>query len=123
MLREIPNVRQEGGAGRRRWFESDGLDLVVWQDAAGALTGFQICYDLGHGEHALTWRTDGSFVHDAVDEGDDSPFKNKTPILVSDGAVPWAELTKRFEACSGSLEPALREFIHERMVAKRQGGR
>ena len=56
MLHEIKNVRQEAGGGRRRWFESEGMDVVVWMDGDGAIIGFQLCYDFGQGERALTWR-------------------------------------------------------------------
>ena len=119
VLKEIPNVKQEPGAGRRRWFESDGLDLVVWLDAAGTLTGFQLCYDLGRGERALTWRPGTGFAHHEVDEGDKNPLKNETPILLPVGAVPWAGLTKLFESRSASLEPALRERVQSRLAAQK----
>ena len=116
MLNEIKNVRQERGPGRRRWFEADGLELVVWLDAQEAVTGFQLCYDFGRGEHALTWRATGGFVHHAVDTGDTNPLKNETPVLVRDGVVPWAEVRRRFGAHSPGLEPALRQFIHEKLA-------
>src|SRR5512141_3472550 len=106
MFTEIRNVRQEGGtAGPRRWFESDGLDLVVWQDETGGLAGFQLCYDWGKGEHALTWRPGLGFAHNGVDGGDASPLKNLTPVLTTDGAVPWSEIAARFAERSASLEP------------------
>ncbi|MEY2878560.1 MAG: hypothetical protein RLZZ15_940 [Verrucomicrobiota bacterium] len=71
MLVEFRNVKQESGPGSRRWFESDGFELVVWHDAAGAVSGFQICYDFGTGEHALTWRSGQGFEHAEVDSGDE----------------------------------------------------
>ena len=120
MLREFVHVKQECRAGRRRWFESDGLDLVVWHDAADRMEGFQICYDFGRGEHALTWRPDSGFAHSAVDTGDDFQGGAKlTPILVPDGAVPWAELAARFAERSDTLEPPLRELVTARLAAKR----
>jgi hypothetical protein len=119
MFTEIRNVRQErGSAGRRRWFESDGLELVVWQDATGGLAGFQLCYDWGKGEHALTWRPGAGFAHNGVDEGDASPLKNLTPVLTPDGVVPWAEVAARFAERSASLEPGLRQLISARLAAK-----
>lgn len=111
MLREIRNVKQERGAGRRRWFESDGLDLIVWLNRSGGRTGFQVCYDFGKGEHALTWRPVGGFVHHRVDAGDTSPLKNESPILVHAGAVPWVKLRKIFGERSETLEPELREWV------------
>jgi hypothetical protein len=117
VFREIKNVKQEAGPGRRRWFESEHLDLVVWLDPAERVSGFQLCYDLGHGEHALTWHDGQGFAHSAIDTGSDSPFKNCSPILVADGAVPWGEVLHRFTDRSGSLEPSLREFVRERLVS------
>ena len=119
MFNEIKNVRQEPGAGKRRWFESDGLDLVIWQDETGKLSGFQICYDLGRGEHALTWRPGGGFAHSAVDSGDHTPFKNETPILTADGAVPWAEVMKRFDERSAGLDEALRQQVGAALTARK----
>jgi len=119
VLKEIRNVRQEAGAGRRRWFESDGFELVVWQDATGACEGFQICYDLGRGERALTWRPGAGFAHNAVDGGDASPLSNLTPILVAVGEVPWGEIEKRFGECAAGLEAGLREMVGARLAARK----
>ena len=87
-------------AGRRRGFESDGLDLdlIVWYDVAGAVTGFQLCYDFGKGEHALTWREGAGFSYSIIDSGDYSPFKNRAPVLEEiQGEPPWADLCRIFD--------------------------
>jgi hypothetical protein len=70
MLIEISNVSQPAGEPRRRWFVSDDLDLVVWCDESGRPSGFQLCYDKGLSERALTWQPDRGFTHTAVDDGD-----------------------------------------------------
>jgi hypothetical protein len=112
VLREIKEPRQERGAGRRRWFESEGLDLVVWLDARDAVTGFQLCYDFGRGEHALTWRPAQGFAHAIVDQGDDwQGGAKKSPVLVPNGAVPWAKLAELFCERSSTLEPPLRHLV------------
>lgn len=118
MLHEIKNVRQENGAGRRRWFESDGLELVVWLDGTEAVIGFQLCYDLGESEHALTWRAKAGFAHSAIDTGDESPFVNRTPILQPDGNVPWAAIEQLFGARSSTLEPGLRQLVHDKLAER-----
>jgi hypothetical protein len=116
-LHEIRNVKQERGAGRRRWFESDGLELVIWLDGRDAVSGFQICYDLGHGEHALTWRRGSGFAHSGIDTGDQSPFSNQSPVLrTSRVDPPWTELVRLFEARSVGLEPAIRSLVLDRLV-------
>jgi hypothetical protein len=118
VLTENVHVRQEPSAGRRRWFDGDRLELVVWHDAGGAVSGFQLCYAGPDGERALTWRPGAGFAHHAVDGGDATPFKNETPVLVADGAVPWAELAARFHAEGAGLEPALRELVAARLAAR-----
>jgi hypothetical protein len=120
VFKEIRNVRQEPIAGRRRWFDDDmlSLELIVWYDAADAVEGFQLCYNLGGGEHALTWRPTVGFAHNGVDTGSAGPFANRTPVLIPDGAVPWDELTRRFAGSSGSLEPQLRELVDARLNAR-----
>ena len=120
MFREFVNVKQERRQGRRRWFESDGLELVVWHDAADRLEGFQFCYDFGQGEHALTWRPGVGFAHSLVDTGDDleQAGGKQTPILLPDGAVPWAALGAKFAERSATLEPELRQLISDRLAAR-----
>lgn len=116
MLREIKNVRQEHTRGRRRWFESESLDLVVWIDATEHVTGFQLCYAKGQTEFALTWRAGLGFSHHAIDSGDDSPLKNCAPVLKPDGRAPWELITRLFEESSASLEPELRHLVQSRLV-------
>jgi hypothetical protein len=113
MLKELRHVRQEPIAGHRRWFDDDvlPLELIVWYDAQDAIEGFQLCYNLGGGEHALTWRREVGFAHSEVDSGSSGPFANRTPVLTPNGIVPWAELTRRFAASSATLEPALRDLV------------
>ena len=113
MLAENHRVRQDSNH-RRRWFEQDGLELIVWQDGQAGVEGFQLCRD----GHALTWRREGGFAYARVDEGDETPLKNLTPILVPNGAVPWAEMTEEFRTCSATLESPLRELILARLSAR-----
>ena len=103
MLVENLHVRQDrpDTSGRRRWFESEGLELVFWFDAHGAVEGFQICYERRGGERALTWRAGRGFAHATIDSGDTNPLKNETPVLIPDGEVPWVELTQLFRLRSG----------------------
>ncbi len=120
MLKEFRNVRQEPAAGHRRWFDDDVMpfEVIVWYGAADAIEGFQICYNFGAGEHALTWRQNVGFAHSAVDSGSRGVFGNLTPILIPDGKVPWSELAQRFESCSASLEPELRELVGQHLKAQ-----
>lgn len=117
MFSEIRHVRQEPGAGRRRWFEADGLDLVVWLDAADAVTGFQLCFDEGPVARAVTWRPGAGFGFSRIDAGDTDPLRNETPVLEPAAAVALPDLARRFAAAAAGLEVPLRDFIGARLVA------
>lgn len=115
MLTEIHGVMQERGTPiRRRWFQDDGMELIVWYEPDGIAAGFQLCYEADdRRERALTWRCGQGFTHTRVDSGDTRPDKNLTPILVADGAVPWAQLQHSFTERSGHLESGVRELVFE----------
>ena len=113
MFTENRNVRQEPGH-RRRWFEHHGLELIVWLDGAELVEGFQLC----RAGRALTWRRDAGFTHARVDEGDETPLKNLTPVLVAGTSVPWAGLIEDFRKSSATLEAGLREFVLQRLAAQ-----
>ena len=57
------------------------------------------------------WTRERGFSHERVDTGEESPTKNRTPILVPDG--PWSarDIRHRFERASRNLDPRIREFI------------
>ena len=117
MLREFLQVKQEAGAGRRRWFEDGDMELIVWLGQQEQLEGFQLCYRGAlDREHALSWRPRLGFTHSSVDSGDTRPDKNLTPILIPDGAVPWERLRREFAERGAALEPALRDFISARLA-------
>jgi hypothetical protein len=120
MLREYHQVRQEN-TGRRRWFEDNDLELVVWF-AAADITGFQLLYWPEDGERALTWRPGTGFNHSKVDTGSLSPFSGAgdlTPILIPDGVVPWDRVEELFRARSETLEVPLRELVLARLGERR----
>ena len=61
-LREVRNCPQVPGERPRRWFESEGMDLIVWLSADGRPVGFQLCYDKGRRERALTFAPEGRLL-------------------------------------------------------------
>lgn len=112
-------MRQEGGGLRRRWFQDDGMELIMWYDQAGASTGYQICYVApDRRERALTWRPEGGFAHEEILSGGTRPDKNMTPILVKNGAVPWSFIREEFERRSVPLEKAVRNQVLETLGAR-----
>lgn len=115
MLSEFHGVTQERNAAtRRRWFQDEGMDLIVWYDSAAgdAAIGFQLCYcGVDGGERALTWRRGFGFSHARVDSGDQRPDKNLSPVLIADGDIPWTRIEADFAARAGKLEPDVRELV------------
>lgn len=117
MLRESSSQPQPGG-GRRQWFSDDAFDLYVWTDGDGGVVRFQLCYGKPRDEHALTWSPRGT-SHHRVDDGEDLPTRNRTPVLVADGEVAWEPLRRRFEAAAAELDPSLRAFVAGRLAPTR----
>ena len=112
MFAENHGVMQERGATtRRRWFEDEAMELIVWYRENHA-EGFQLCYrGEDRRERALTWREGQGFSHARIDPGDSRPDKNLTPILVRDGAVPWDWVQAEFGQRAEKLEPAVRDLV------------
>lgn len=109
MLKETYS-RKGADADGRRWFSDEYLDLIVWLDGPGSISGFQLCYDKNHSERALTWNRDRGFVHERVDDGESDPAKNSTPILIPDGVCP-AQLVEAFIERSDGVEDGIRSFV------------
>jgi hypothetical protein len=117
-LREVDHARQGAGEPPRRWFTAEHLDLIVWSDAAGRPTGFQLCYGKPRGEHALTWTADAGFTHAGIDDGSDVGIGHKaSPILVPDGTVDIRRLEGEFRSASVRLPADVVAFVVERLTA------
>lgn len=101
----------------RRWFTDEHLDLIVWTEpGGGSIAGFQLCYDKGRQERALTWIKNRGYAHERVDDGEDTPSKNSTPILLPDGACPIGELADIFSRKSTAIDPSIRSFIMQKLA-------
>lgn len=117
MLKELDNVRQVPGEGRRRWFADEYFDLIVWLDDEDGLAGFQLCYDKMGSERALTWRADGGYSHHAIDTGEDRTGRQKaTPILVADGLFETSAVAGRFRRECDRIEPGIADFVYRKLI-------
>ncbi|MBI5597952.1 MAG: hypothetical protein HY928_17860 [Elusimicrobia bacterium] len=116
MLAELKTVSQPAGQpGTRRWFADEEMDLIVWYTPDGNLDGFQLCYDKGGNERALTWKAGGSVVHCAVDQGEDLPTDNRTPIMAPDGRPSVGRVLEEFEERGAELPTDLRTLVAEKI--------
>jgi hypothetical protein len=108
-LKESRFVRKDGST-IRRWFSNESIDLIVWYDTEGEISGFQLCYGRHRDECALTWKKSKGFSHDQIDVGEETPLKNQTPILRSGGSFD-VEVFKLFEKSKGSIDPTVSSFV------------
>lgn len=115
MLREIIAVKQHDGVFLRRWFNDEVFDLFVWYDLQRCIIGFQLCYDKGWRECALTWLDGRGYSHDRVDSGERSAFEMRTPVLIGGGTFPYNRVTEGFIERSGWLDPEVRRYVIEKL--------
>lgn len=120
MLKELP-ATQVPGEPRRRWFADEHFDLIVWLAADDSVDGFQLCYDLGRAEHALTWDRNRGYHHDRIDDGESSPMRNRTPILVADGHFPASEILSRVQDSCDQVDAPIRGVVIEKIRAYAEG--
>jgi hypothetical protein len=114
-LREIGPVRQDSARGLRRWFQDDYFDLYVWQDHRGTPIAFQLCYDRGACEGAISWSAVAGFAHARVETGD-VPYRHRgTPLLREAGLPPYFRIYNRFLEAADRFEPRLRAMVLDRL--------
>lgn len=120
MLVEMAKVSQVPGEPRRRWFSSAAFDLIVWHDPAGAVIGFQLCYDREKDEKVLTWKAPDAYSHMAVDDGEGQAGRHKSsPILVPGGAFAAEPLTTDFRREAAQVPYELVELVLDKLAAYR----
>ena len=116
-LHEGRQTRQIAGERRRRWFTSSDMDLTVWFDEQGEISGFELCYDKGRAEHALRWQRGGRFVHQRVDDGEGRPDRYKaTPVLVPDGSFDLKRISRQFEENSRDIDEGISSFVLHKLL-------
>jgi hypothetical protein len=119
MLTEVKKVKQIADEPRRRWFTSTSLDLFLWYDKDDNIIQFQICYDKGPNEQALTWHYKHGFSHHAVDDGENRSFSMKsTPILVGNSDYDAKLIAARFAELAGDIEYKTVQFVLSHIQAK-----
>lgn len=112
MLKEITDVAADDTEPRRRWFSDKIVDLYVWYDDSDIVIQFQICYDKGPDEKALTWTRDGGFIQHAVDDGEGGLFRMKSsPVLTKRGRADTRHALQLLKGRGAKLEHDLYQFI------------
>ena len=114
MLREIVNVKQLKDEPRRRWFSASTLDLFIWYEEDESIIQFQLCYDKGPSEKALTWHHERGIMHHAVDDGENRTFRMKgSPIMINNDEFDIENILSKFKELAGDIEYGTVSFIIE----------
>lgn len=111
MLQKIRGVRQDGSGRERHWFQDDYFDLFAWTDDAGEVVAFQLCYDRLNRERVLAWSESAGYMHRRIDDGEELPTQNLSPLMVADGWFAADRVAAEFDARSTSIARRWREFI------------
>lgn len=115
MLTEIGHVRQVKGDYLRRIFADRNLDVVIWYKPDKTIYGFQVSYDLGRRERALTWTESRGFFHARVDNGEDSPLSNRSPVLIEDPDFDAARLLPVFALSAQNLPSREKRLMQRKL--------
>ena len=115
MLQKNRGVRQDDESRERAWLQDDYFDLFVWTGLAGQVVAFQLCYERTGNERVLVWSDAGGFLHRRIDDGEHTPVKNMSPIMVSDGRFAAGGIAAEFDLRSGGLDANVREFVRRKI--------
>jgi hypothetical protein len=89
----------------------------VWYDAGGRILGFQLCFDKNtRAEHALTYTEAGGYSLDQVTT-ETSVCDLGSAVLVRAAGFSGQRLIEQLDARGQALEPALYEYLREKLVA------
>jgi hypothetical protein len=115
MLSEVTNLTQYDAGTHRRWFHDEFFDLYVWENFAGEVQGFQLCYAKADQQRALRWSQARGYNHEGVDSPEDKPGRAMSAIFIADGVFDPDHIAEKFEIESASLPPGVRDFVLEKI--------
>ncbi|MDA8245095.1 MAG: hypothetical protein M0025_13365 [Elusimicrobia bacterium] len=116
MLKEIRNLMQAKGEPRRRWFDDEYFDLIVWLEPDGSFFGFQLCYDRERKPRALTWTKKYGYKHTGIDTGEHVWGTSKeAPVLVDDGLFDAPSVGKRFAEAAAGIPSDISAFVSAKL--------
>jgi len=115
MLTEIGHVRQVKGDYFRRIFTDRNLEVVIWYKPDKTIHGFQVSYDLGRRERALTWIESRGFSHARVDTGEESSLSNRAPVLIEDHDFDAALLGYAFALSAQNLPSREKRLLQRKL--------
>ena len=105
------------------------MDLIVWLSADGCPVSFQLCYDKGRRERALTFTVEGQLTVASVDDGEGGagPYK-ETPVLVAEtpafapSTFEVAHVRRLFDEASGGLPAEIVDLVRATLGCEEEPG-
>lgn len=122
MFTEIATRRTHSQGYRRRWFQSESMDLYTWQDEANVLLGFQLAYDRRADQRAITWIRDRGYFHARIDE-DMRGLVASTPLLQPEGGFDAYRTHAEFMKAAAGLDADIALFVSRKLRAYLEIGR
>jgi hypothetical protein len=125
MLREHAQVAQDAPGLTRRWFRDEDFDLYLWERPGGEVDAFELCYDRQGRERSLRWSRTGGFRHEGVDRPETKPGRAMSALLVAEGTMPVAAVSRKLRGAAKALPAGVRDFMIARLAeyAGSRGGR
>jgi hypothetical protein len=114
MLKEVQNVGAAHREARCRWFRSERADLYVWpaKDGPGEVMGaFEYCYRNLQREYRLSWDRPNGVRFARVDDGESSPLRNDSPLVIPGEAPDVATAARHFREEGLGMDPQIYRFI------------
>jgi hypothetical protein len=108
---QIAPIKAVPGDFLRKWMTDDYFDLYVWYEDDGSIHGFQLCYDKAGDPRALTWVQNGTMRHQRIDDGEDSPEANRSPILTQSCPFERVPLRTAFLTRTVEIEREIRALV------------
>jgi hypothetical protein len=103
-----------------RWWTNKSSDLIVWYDKdRRSPAGFQLCYNKGIDEHALTWTVKEGYRHNRIDDGENRSSTTgykMAAVLVPDGLFDPKSIAERFLQDLGDVDRNTAAFVYTKMM-------
>lgn len=117
MLREITSIAQLIHEPKRRWFEDDYFDLIVWHDHQDEIISFELYYDKRGHQRAVRWEQPNRYAHYRVDEGEKRSGKSKaSPVLIVEGEFDCSKVAFLFESESTRIDANIVNFVYDKIM-------
>ena len=103
-----------------RQFANKYFDIYVWFESdRRSLVGFQLCYNKGIDEHALTWTKIKGYQHNRIDDGETrssiTGYK-MAAVLVPNGIFDTYSIAQKFLKDQGDVDHKTALLIYTRLM-------